>query len=130
MNSTKIVAFIFGAIVITACDSSTDKIKTDTEENQSPIVNAGTNKSVEVNKIITLVGTASDSDGNIISYEWTKGSDILANSLSFEYRPTVVGTDKLTLSVTDNDGDISKDSVDIVVQDVVEDNDVDSLGAK
>ena len=83
--------------------------------NNSPTADGGANKSVEVNKTITLTGSASDSDGTIVSYEWKKGSTILATTASFEYTPSVVGKDVLTFTVIDNDGAFASDSVQIVV---------------
>ena len=87
-----------------------------TNTNRAPIVNAGTNKSVTVNQSITITGSATDSDGTIVSYEWKKGSDILATTASFEYIPTVVGSDNLTLTVTDDDGSSVSDTVVITVE--------------
>ena len=84
--------------------------------NKAPIVNAGADITVKVNQPITLTGTATDSDGIIVSYEWKKGSEVLATTLSFSYTPTEVGTDVLTLVVVDDDGDSGSDSVSITVE--------------
>lgn len=84
--------------------------------NEAPIVNAGKDKTVKVNETITLVGTANDSDGEISTYEWKKGSVVLGTSVTLEYRPTVVGTDTLTLTVMDDDRASSSDSVEIIVE--------------
>lgn len=119
MNSIKIVAFIFGAMVLTACGSSgstTDEIKDDTGENQSPIVNAGTDKTVTVNEIVTLTGNGTDSDGTIVSYEWKKSNKVLGTESTLIYIPTVVGTDTLTLTVTDDDGANASDIAEVTVE--------------
>ena len=84
-------------------------------ENKVPLVNAGSDRTTEINKAITITGTASDTDGSIISYEWKKDSIVLATTPSFSYLPTIIGTDVLVLSVTDNDGAISNDSMSVVV---------------
>ena len=86
--------------------------------NQPPLVNAGKDRSTRINQGITLEGSASDSDGEIIAYEWTKENKILATTLTFEYLPTVIGTDKLRLRVTDNDGATNSDSILITVNEL------------
>jgi len=95
--------------------------------NQTPIVNAGEDKTVTVNETITITGTATDNDGTIVSYEWTKGSDVLGTDASLSYTPTVVGTDTLTLTVTDDDGTTASDTVNIVVVEDSNDNPFDDV---
>jgi len=80
-----------------------------------PVANAGDDKTVQVNQSISITGAGTDNDGSIISYQWTKGAIELATTASFDYTPTVVGTDILTLTVTDDDGVTASDSVNIVV---------------
>jgi len=113
----------------TTQSSETVEVSTPNTEvvNQKPIVNAGTDKTVTVNETITITGTATDSDGTIVSYEWTKGSDVLGTEASLSYTPTVVGTDKLTLTVTDDDGATASDSVNIVVVEESNDNIFDDI---
>ncbi|SFV57328.1 Chitinase [hydrothermal vent metagenome] len=107
-------------------DSASDTIivtaKKAVEGNQPPKANAGADKSITVNETITLIGKGTDSDGTIIDYEWKKGSDVLATTASFDYTPSVVGKDTLTLTVTDNDGDFASDTVVITVNKVIEGN--------
>ncbi|WP_415407785.1 PKD domain-containing protein [Sulfurovum sp. CS9] len=83
--------------------------------NTPPTANAGPDKTVEVNQPVTITGTGTDTDGTIASYEWKKGSTVLASTASFNYTPDTVGTDTLTLTVTDNDGATGTDSMDVVV---------------
>jgi len=80
-----------------------------------PVADAGTDESVEVGQTITITGTGTDSDGMIVSYEWKKGNTVLANSASFDYIPTVVGTDTLTLTVMDDDGGTASDEMNVTV---------------
>ncbi|MCH9741447.1 MAG: PKD domain-containing protein [Epsilonproteobacteria bacterium] len=87
--------------------------------NQAPTANAGLDKSVQVNESITITGSGSDSDGTIVSYVWTKGSMTLSTSSTFDYIPTVSGTDTLTLTVTDDDGATATDSISVVVTEPV-----------
>ena len=75
-----------------------------------PNANSGGNQSVQVNKSIEIKGSGTDSDGTIVSYSWKKNNVVLATIASFVYTPTSVGTDSLTLTVTDNDGDTASDT--------------------
>jgi len=101
--------------------------------NQAPTANAGADRTVEVNHSITITGSGTDSDGTILSFQWKKGSTVLANSASFEYAPTTVGTDTLTLTVTDNDGATNNDTMNVNVTvantiSITNDYQVESLG--
>jgi hypothetical protein len=91
------------------------KIVDDLGINILPTANAGSNLGVQVNQSITITGIGTDSDGSIDSYEWKKGSTVLATTASFTYTPTVVGTDTLTFTVTDDDSDSDSDSMDVTV---------------
>ena len=83
--------------------------------NIAPTVNAGTDQTVQVNQSITITGTATDSDGTIASYQWTKGITVLATTPGFSYTPGAVGTDTLTLTVTDNYAATASASIDVDV---------------
>lgn len=90
--------------------------------NALPIVDAGpdqTRKDAGGNgdEFITLDGSASDSDGTIVSYEWTSGENVLGTTA--QITPTLdVGTHTLTLAVTDNDGATATDTVDVTINEV------------
>jgi len=91
------------------------KIVDDLGINILPTAYAGPDKSIEVNQAITITGSGTDRDGTIVSYEWTKDSIVVASTPSFEYIPTVEGTDTLTLTVMDDDGATASDSMDVTV---------------
>lgn len=95
---------------------SEDNVTVVVNQNQPPVANAGSDITMVQNGTVTLVGSGSDSDGSIVSYEWTKDGAVLANTASFPYTPTVVGNDLLTLMVTDNLGATAVDDVNITVQ--------------
>ena len=101
-------------LVLVFSGFSCDK-KTTVEGNKAPTVDAGTDKSVEVNTQVTITGTASDSDGTIASIEWTGNGSFLADTLSFDYTPTTTGTHTLTLTVMDDDGAIASDTMIVTV---------------
>ena len=101
-------------------DSIPDEVIVEVGEinvNIPPEANAGEDQSVEVGQTIMIIGSGTDSDGTIDSYEWTKDGTPLAFTASFDYTPTTVGTDTLTLTVTDNDGATDSDSMLVTVTD-------------
>ncbi len=104
-------------LTVTDNDGATgsDSMNVNVVENQAPTANAGTDKTVKVDQSISITGSGSDSDGNIVGYEWKKGSEVLASTAAFIYTPTSVGTDILTLTVTDNDGATGSDSMNVNV---------------
>jgi len=69
-----------------------------------------------VNESITLNGSATDSDGTIVSYEWKRGEDVLGTEANLTYTPTTVGTERLTFTVTDDDGATGSDEVKLLVE--------------
>jgi len=86
----------------------------------SPIANAGNDVSVEVGSLVTLNAYNSyDSDGDIISYEWTDGNTYLGGSQTLEKSDFSIGTHNITLKVTDNDGATASDNVVVTVKNVV-----------
>ena len=116
MNSKfKQYTFLLLALAFIGCGGSSDEADEGTQ-NQPPSVEAGSNQTVNVNASITITGTASDSDGTISSYEWSKDGKVLATTASFIYTPTTVGTDTLTLTVVDNEGERASDSITVSVQ--------------
>ena len=87
----------------------------DTGTTNPLVANAGNDLSVEENTVVTITGSGIDSDGTIVSYEWKKGSTVLANTASFSYTSIAVGTDTLTLTVMDDDGATASDSMNVDV---------------
>ncbi|MFK5975062.1 MAG: PKD domain-containing protein [Sulfurovum sp.] len=79
--------------------------------NQLPIADAGSDKTVKVTDYIVIRGTATDLDGTIVSYQWTKNGTLLSNKESFTFSPTIEGKITLTLTVTDDKGANSTDSM-------------------
>ena len=98
------------------------------EVNMKPLVSAGEDKSVTEKVNVVLIGSGSDSDGSIVSYQWTQtaGVEVVLvgdsnTSVSFT-APESTQQSMLTfeLQVTDNEGATAADSVDITVNPVPE----------
>ncbi|HEU4472161.1 MAG TPA: T9SS type A sorting domain-containing protein [Flavisolibacter sp.] len=94
--------------------------------NQAPVVNAGTDKTITLPvSSIAMTASASDADGSIASYAWTKlsGPTSFAFSSASVLNPTistlVQGSYVFRLTVTDNAGATRSDDVAIVVNPAV-----------
>jgi hypothetical protein len=90
--------------------------------NKLPVVKAGSDKVITLpSKSITLVGSATDSDGTITSYQWTKISGAAcgmsnATTAKLFTNNLTEGTYTFRLTATDNAGGISSDDVNLTVQ--------------
>jgi len=110
------------ACLLTACGGSSESTATTAPQaNLAPLVGAGSAQTVASAGAVTLLGSASDSDGSIATYLWqqTSGPTVaLTNSdsveVSFSAPPESA---KLTfrLTVTDNEGATAYDDVSIDV---------------
>ena len=109
-------------LTVTDDDGATasDSLVVTVVANQGPTVDAGADQTVidsddNGGETVTLTGTASDSDGSITSYQWSDGTNVIGTTASIS--PTLdVGTHTLTLTVTDNGGASSSDSVMVTVE--------------
>ncbi|MEO8609209.1 MAG: choice-of-anchor Q domain-containing protein [Chloroflexota bacterium] len=64
---------------------------------------------------VTLDGSASTDDGNIVSYVWTENAQVIANGVKPSI-PLADGTHYITLTVTDDSGATATDDVIVMVQ--------------
>src|SRR5215204_2931650 len=90
--------------------------------NQSPTVNAGTDQTIVLPaSSVTLTGTASDPDGSIASYSWSKvsgpagGTITSPSSSSTTVTGLVQGSYTFRLTVTDNQGATGTSDVNVTV---------------
>lgn len=91
--------------------------------NISPLVDAGSNQNIEAGNIVNLIGSASDSDGNISSYIWKQVAGTIVPLLERDSISANFTTNKnfssenltFTLTVTDNDGASSTDSIIVTI---------------
>ncbi len=114
MNKFIATLLIGSVLFFTACGGGSGS-SSDSGNNIAPTANAGSDKNVEVNQVVTITGSGTDIDGMIVSYEWAKGTTVLATTASFDYIPTAVGTDILILTIMDNNGDTDSDTMDVTV---------------
>lgn len=90
--------------------------------NQPPIVNAGNNQTITLPvSSVSLVGVASDPDGTIASYQWSKtsgptsGTIVSPTTVSTSVTGLTAGGYVFTLQVADNQGATKSDFVNITV---------------
>lgn len=91
-----------------------------TPENQAPTVNAGNDQTLSMAASATLTATASDTDGSISQYHWTKisGPQVdIADSTSATTNVTglIAGTYVFRCTVTDNENATAYDDVQLTV---------------
>jgi hypothetical protein len=89
--------------------------------NRTPVVSAGEDKTLTLPATaVVLTGSASDPDGTITAYQWTKQSGPAA-TMSGQKTPTLAlsglktGTYEFRLAVTDNKGATASDKVTVTV---------------
>ena len=87
------------------------------EANQKPDVSAGSDLTVNVGETVNITGSGSDSDGEIVSWSWSRIGGLtvsLQNASSQTVRftaPASEGYTQLRLRVTDDDGATDYDDV-------------------
>ncbi|HEX4647113.1 MAG TPA: HYR domain-containing protein, partial [Verrucomicrobiae bacterium] len=88
-----------------------------TTSNHAPIANAGAGQTVECQTAVTLDGSgSSDPDGDVLTYQWSEGGNILSTKVSFT-ASFDLGTHVISLVVTDPCGASNTNSVTIQVVD-------------
>jgi len=103
-------------VTMTSCEDITDAVLTPDEAaalNQAPLADAGPDQNSETSSV-TLDGSASsDPDGNLLSYSWSEGGNVIATGAN----PTVTLADgSHTITSTVSDGELSDtDEMTVVV---------------
>src|SRR5215207_10056557 len=107
MKNLFVILFAFASIQVNA--------------NQPPVVNAGSFQSVyHPNNTIQLNGSATDADGSITSYQWTKisgpsASIVNAGNAITQVNNLVPGEYSFELSAVDAQGATGRDTVQVFV---------------
>lgn len=106
MQKSISISLIALSLMLASCGGGNSS-DSDTTTNTAPIVNAGTDQTVVYDATVNLDATASDADGDALTYTWTQtsGTDITLSSTSAE-DPSFTAPDQdtdiiLQLSVSD-----------------------------
>jgi dienelactone hydrolase len=103
-------------------DSDYVKVTVGGTANAVPVVNAGTDKTLTLpTNSVVLTGTATDTDGTIAAYAWSKVSGSTATlggatTASLNVSALVAGSYVFRLTVTDNKGGKKSDDVTVTVK--------------
>ena len=86
-------------------------------DNVPPTADAGPDKTVQVNTPATIIGSGSDSDGAIVSYQWTRKSDgsVWSNDEILVFTPSGTSPKTFVLTVTDDGGATATDEMILTV---------------
>ena len=105
-----------------ATDTDTLQVLVNAAANQAPSANAGADATITLpTNTTTLSGSATDADGTIASYVWTKivgptaGTITNTNAAITTVTGLVQGTYRFELRVTDNSGAIARDTMQVMV---------------
>ncbi|HHH51580.1 MAG TPA: hypothetical protein ENK76_04345, partial [Campylobacterales bacterium] len=84
--------------------------------NKPPVANAGADKIAMIgDSVLFDAGLSSDSDGNIISYQWEDNGTILSHSVTFSTTNLPQGTHHILLTVVDDSNASSQDEVVVTI---------------
>ncbi|MCF6245129.1 MAG: BspA family leucine-rich repeat surface protein [Sulfurovum sp.] len=109
-------------------DTSGNKAKTVTRNiivvapsNQAPTlsIKQDINTTISQGKVVSLEANATDSDGNIVSYEWKDGDAVLGDKATTEFTATTLGEHNITITVTDDNDAIATQSIILTVVDML-----------
>ena len=107
-------------IILGAISSDDINITVIPIQNIPPKVNAGNDINMSVNQTYKIIGNATDSDGQIVSYEWKENGTILSTTSTLDYIPYTTGIHTLTFTAKDDYNDTSSDDVNITVNPIMQ----------
>lgn len=99
----------------TATDSLVLTVTEKVIENIPPKVELGVYRTIDINSSVTFTAEVSDSDGLIVKYVWTKNNEVVSTDENYSYVPTEFGEVSLGLSVSDDDGAITTDTLVVLI---------------
>ena len=108
-------------VILTVTDNDgvtdSDTVIVTVSRNRLPTADAGIDQSVKVGETLDLDASASsDSDGDIVSYEWKVKDTLLSTESSFSISSLLAGEYTITLTVTDNKGATSTDNISVTIK--------------
>jgi hypothetical protein len=121
MKNAMSIIILITSLFLTGCDKDIEFVTTldnnDTEiENKAPIANAGEDRVTTVFTSIEIVGSGTDSDGQIVDYEWRREDGTVISGLkTFTYMPSAEGNYTFTLIVLDDDDKTGSDTMRVTV---------------
>src|SRR5262249_39085350 len=86
-----------------------------TPVNDAPVVDAGPDKTANEGSTVTFSGSASDVDGDALSYLWNFGDGATATTAAATHVYADNGTYTATLTVNDGHGGVTSDSLIVTV---------------
>ena len=118
--------FVFSLAVSDGTDTADDSVTVTVLSNRPPTVDAGADQVVYEGDIVTLSGTATDTDGDTLTYRWSHDSDLFIHiagdtqpSAAFT-APQVESDTTITFTLAVHDGTVSvSDAVSVRVRDNV-----------
>lgn len=120
-KSDDMIVYVQGSTTTTTTTTTTTKT---ISGNAAPVANAGADKALLLpSNTIKLAGSATDSDGKIVSYRWTQYSGPTQTAISYFRYPTCTvhylkqGNYYFRLTVTDDKGAVDTDDVLVKVSD-------------
>ncbi|MFP4051009.1 MAG: PKD domain-containing protein [Thermoplasmata archaeon] len=94
----------------------TDTVNVTVLDFTDPVADAGDDKTVDEDTVVTFNGSGSSDNVGIVEYEWTiEGSKYYGEVIEYEF--TEPGTYDVTLTVKDDAGNIDSDTITVTVED-------------
>ena len=116
-NILSIIMILILSMFLAGCDKDIEFVNTtpDTNDtdvgNKAPVANAGDDKNTTVGTPIKIEGSGTDSDGQIVDYEWREEKTLISGLKNFSHVFSKDGNHTLTLIVLDDDGKTGKDTM-------------------
>ncbi|MFY0696365.1 MAG: hypothetical protein JXR11_00775 [Balneola sp.] len=107
-------SYTFSLTVSDGEESDSDEVSV-TVVNTIPVADAGADQTLEATgatTTVTLNGSATDADGDALTYSWTNGASDASTSVDL-----AVGTHTFTMTVTDEQGATDSDEVTVTITD-------------
>ncbi len=115
MNIAKISTLLLISIIFIGCASDTTKKENPNSSQITITVDAGENKRVKIYDTVSIIGKGNTTDGSQLSFTWKKENEVLATTPTFDYIPTTLGVDTLTLTAQHNSGNSISNSMRVTV---------------
>jgi len=119
-NILSIIMMLILSMFLSGCDKNIEFENTSNGnntgiENKAPVADAGEDKTTTVFTSIEIIGSGTDSDGQIVDYEWKEGGIVISGLKKFTYMPSTEGNHTLTLIVLDDDDKTGSDTMLVTV---------------